>query len=346
MHLHRTPRSIKLGDSRLTIALIGSDSLLAREIRDMVAVNSAPFDLRLIAADGEQAGTLTRVGDEPAIIGGLTAVSLSGADAVVLAGNAESSLKALELLGDPPVSSVIDLTYAAEELPGARLRAPLVEDAAPGGEGIHVIAHPAAIAIALFLRRLHAARAVRRSVIQIFAPASEQGAAGIEELQQQTVSLLSFKSMPKAVFDSQLGFNVLARYGEEAPVSLEQTELRIEHHLASLLAKSEDGDPVPMPSLRLTQVPIFHGYGFSAWVEFEDAPDLDDLEQTLAGGSIEVRGRDLEPPNIVGQAGQDGISVGAISPDRNHADAAWFWFVADNLRLAADNAIAVANQLL
>jgi aspartate-semialdehyde dehydrogenase len=332
-----------LADPRATIALVGSDSLLAREIRDLVATTAAPFDLRLIAADGEHAGVLTRVGDEPAVIGRLSAVSLSGADAVVLAGDAESSRKALRLLGDPPVSSVIDLTYAAEELPGARLRAPMVEDAAPAGEGIHVIAHPAAIAVALFLRRLHAAHPVRRSVIQIFAPASEQGTAGIEELQQQTVSLLSFKSMPRAVFDAQLAFNVLPRYGEDAPVAHEQTELRIERHLASLLARSRED--VPMPSLRVLQVPVFHGYGFSAWVEFEEPPQLPDVEEALAAGSIEVRGSDVEAPHTVGQAGQDGISVGAISADRNHVAAAWFWFVTDNLRLAAGNAIAVARQL-
>ncbi len=45
---------------------------------------------------------------------------------------------------------------------------------------------------------------------------------GVEELQQQTVSLLSFKSLPKAVFDNQLSFNLLARYGEEAPRPLER----------------------------------------------------------------------------------------------------------------------------
>jgi aspartate-semialdehyde dehydrogenase len=329
----------------MTVALVGSDSLLAREIRDLVANSAAPFDLRLVAAGAEQSGVLTRVGDEPAVIGDLNAASLSGAGAVVLAGSAESSTKALELLGDPPESTVIDLTFAAEDLPGARLRAPVVEDQAPEEASIHVIAHPAAIAIALFLRRLHALTAIRRSVIQIFAPASEQGAAGIEELQQQTVSLLSFKSMPRAVFDSQLGFNVLASYGEAAPVSLEQSELRIERHLASLLASSDD-EPVPMPSLRLIQVPVFHGYGFSAWVELEDAPEIESLEQSLAAGSIDVRGSDFEPPTIVGQAGQDGIAVGAISPDRNAASAVWFWFVTDNLRLAADNAIAVARQLL
>jgi aspartate-semialdehyde dehydrogenase len=344
----------------MTAALVGSDSLLAREIRDIVATSGAPLDLRLIAAEGEQAGVLTRVGDEPSIVGGLNAAGLSGADAVILAGSAASSAKALELLSDPPESPVIDLTFAAEDLPGARLRAPVVEDSTPDGDGIHVIAHPAAIAIALFLRRLHGIAAVRRCVIQILAPASEQGAGGIEELQQQTVSLLSFKSMPRAIFDSQLGFNMLARYGQEAPVALEHSELRIERHLASLLAAGEGSLPAaedrsasagaedapPMPSLRLIQAPVFHGYGFSAWVEFEEAPEVEDLEQSLAAGSIEVRGGDFDPPHMVGQAGQDGISVGAIAPDRNHFGAMWFWFVTDNLRLAADNAIAVARQLL
>ena len=328
----------------MTVALVGSESLAGREIRDVVSAGGAPLDLRLIAGGNEQAGVLTRVGDEPAVVGGLSAVSLSGADVVVLAGDAESSAKALKLLGDPPVSTVVDLTYAAEEAPGARLRAPMVEDDEPEEAAIHVIAHPAAIALALFLRRLHSVEPVRRSVIQIFAPASEQGSRGIEELQQQTVSLLSFKSMPRAVFDSQLGFNLLASYGNAAPVALEQSEIRIERHLASLLA-SADGDAVPMPSLRLLQVPVFHGYGFSAWVAFEEAPEIESLEQSLAAGNIEVRGGDFEPPNIVGQAGQDGISVGAIAPDRNHYGAAWFWFVTDNLRLAADNAVAVIRRL-
>jgi len=330
----------------MTIALVGSESLISREIRDIVGSGGASFDLRLIAADGEQAGALTRVGDEPAVVGDLTAASLSGANVVILAGSTESSEKALRLLGDPPEYPVIDLTYAAEESPLARLRAPLVEDAAPEEGSIHVVAHPASIALAIFLRRLHASDAIRRSVIQIFAPASEQGAPGIEELQQQTVSLLSFKTLPRAVFDSQLGFNLLARYGDEAPASLDQSEMRIERHLASLLAQAGDEDPPPMPSLRVIQAPVFHGYSFSAWVEFEDAPDPATLEDSLGSDSIDVRGPDHDPPTIVGQAGQDGIAVGAITPDRNHSNALWFWFVADNLRLSAMNAVAVARQII
>ena len=168
----------------------------------------------------------------------------------------------------------------------------------------------------------------------------------VHELQQQTVSLLSFKNLPKDIFDTQLSFNLLARYGSEAPVSLEESELRIERHLATLLALPGEGEGAPMPSLRLIQAPVFHGYSFSAWVEYTNAPDIESLESSLSIDSIEVRGGDFEPPTNVGHAGQSGIAVGAITPDRNHPEAAWLWFVADNVRLAAENAVAVARQLV
>jgi aspartate-semialdehyde dehydrogenase len=333
-----------------TVALIGSESLLGREIRDIVATSGTGIDLRLIASEDEHAGTLTRVGDEPSLVEVLGAESLAGARAMFLAGSAESNRKALEMADEESSIAIIDLTYSTEERPDARLRAPMVEPADESESenlesAVHVIAHPAAIALALFLRRLHEHDPIRRSVIQIFAPASEYGTAAVEELQQQTISLLSFKSMPHTIFDAQISFNLLAKYGQDAIVPLEETELRIERHLATLLALSGEGEGVTMPSLRVIQAPVFHGYSFSAWVEFEGNPGVEVLESSLATSSIEVRGRDFEPPTNVGQAGQSGIAVGGIVEDRNEPDACWFWVVADNLRLSAENAVLVARQL-
>jgi len=101
-----------------------------------------------------------------------------------------------------------------------------------------------------------------------------------------------------------------------------------------------------MPSLRVAQAPVFHGYSFSAWVEFEVNPGVDTLESGLSMGAIEVRGSDFDPPSNVSQAGQGGIAVGAVVADRNEPEACWFWLVADNLRLTAENAVAVARQLV
>ncbi len=101
-----------------------------------------------------------------------------------------------------------------------------------------------------------------------------------------------------------------------------------------------------MPSLRLAQAPVFHGYSFSAWVEFDGNPGVEAIESGLESEGIEVRGAEAEPPTNVGHAGQGGIAVGAIAEDRNNPDACWFWLVADNLRISAENAVAVARQLV
>ncbi len=80
-------------------------------------------------------------------------------------------------------------------------------------------------------------------------------------------------------------------------------------------------------------------------MDFDGETDPEAVESGLASAGIEVRGGEFEPPNNVGQAGQGGITVGAIAEDRNQPGAYWFWMVADNLRLAAENALAVAREL-
>lgn len=315
---------------------------MGRELRDLLAGNSIGEGLRLIAAGAESAGILTEQAGEPSFVAKLEPASFDGAAAVLLAGSAASTRQVLDL---KPSAPLIDLTHAAEDRPTARLRAPMIEpyDYAVAPDAINVIAHPAAIAIALVLARIHAAHPIRRSIVHVFEPASERGMEGINELQEQTVNLLSFKPLPKKVFDNQLSYTMLARFGEEAPVQLDEVEARIERHLATLLSISSTA---PLPSLRLIQAPVFHGYSFSLWIELAENPGVRALERTLAEDPIDVRGAELEPPNNVGVAAQKGVAVGAVSVDRNNSQAVWLWMAADNLRLAAENAVHVAREVV
>jgi len=325
-----------------TIVVVGTETLLGREVRDVLGATRLGEDLRLVAAEEQSVGTLTEAGGEASFLLKLTPGSLVDAAAIILAGPADTSEDVIEL---KPKAPLVDLTYTAEEQPHARLRAPMVEprDLEIPADAVHVVAHPAAIAIALVLGRLHAVFPIRRTVIQVFEPASERGSAGIDELQKQTVSLLSFKEMPKEVFDDQLSFSLLARLGDAATVKLEDVEARIERHLASLLATMGN---TPMPSLRLIQAPVFHGYSLSFWIELDKNPGIAAIEQTLSDTFVEVRSRDTEPPNNVGVAGQNEIMVGAITVDRNQPNAFWMWMAVDNLRLAAQNAAMVVRDLV
>ena len=64
---------------------------------------------------------------------------------------------------------------------------------------------------------------------------------------------------------------------------------------------------------------------------------LTELTAALNDAVERLRAGELEPPNNVGVAGQSGIAVGAIAPDRNSASAFWVWAAVDNLRLAAES---------
>ncbi len=335
MHAHRSGK-------RTSVAIIGGETLLGKEVSELLEARKV--DVKLVASLDSEGSVIAHSGDEPIVMSALESADLGAARIVILAASKESGLKAYELIHNAkPVPLVIDLTGALEDLTGSRLRAPAVEP--PGFDAkspVQNIAHPAAIAIALLLTHLQKAGAIRRSVIEVFEPVSERGKAGIDELQKQAVALLSFKPLPKAVFDAQVSFNMLSEYGSEAPLSLEEIEMKIDRHVASLLASSG----TPMPSLRLIQAPVFHGYSVSAWIEFEKDPGRDGIFQALGSKDIDVRTKDHEPPTNVGVAGQGGITVGSIAQDRNQPRAWWFWLVADNLQIAAENAGEVVREYL
>jgi aspartate-semialdehyde dehydrogenase len=323
------------------VAVVGGGTLLAREIRDLLAEVKPSPRVQLISAAADGSTILAAEDDEAVVMVPLNKESLEGVKVAFLAASPAASRRVAKLHSEGgPV--LIDLTGALEDQPQARLRAPSAEPAAdPISAPVQVIAHPAAIALAMLLAKLVKASPLRRSVVHVFEPASERGQRGLDELQQQTVAVLSFKKLKTDVFDAQLGFNMLARYGEEALEPLEGIEQRVERHLASLLAAWPG---VPMPSLRVIQAPVFHGHSFSVWAEFETNPDVAAISRELSKQGVDVRPDD--PPTNAGVAGHSGISVGAIAADPNNSRACWFWLVADNLRLAAENSIAVAREIL
>jgi aspartate-semialdehyde dehydrogenase len=337
------PRGPQLVERPPTVLIVGAESLLGKELRDQLQSKSVPVTVKLISVE-EEGGILTEQEGEPIVMGPLGWHDLNGGTAVLLAGSPESSAEALKRAQQlAPQPLIIDVTGALDSKSGTALRAPLIESGPPRKAAVQVIAHPAAIALTMFFKQLLSAGAIVRSVVQVFEPASERGQPGLNELQQQTVGLLAFQKLKKEVYDAQASFNMLPQYGSEAPKTLAEIELRIDRNLATLLAVEP---VVPMPSLRLIQAPVFHGYSFSIWVEFDRNPGLEAISNALTAPFIELRRSDEEPPSNVGAAGQSGITVGSIVIDRNHPSACWFWVVADNLRIAADNAIEVVSESL
>ena len=329
----RLPKEKKLP----RIALIGGETLAGREIQEVLEKCGNP-PVTVFGASGE--GNFGEDEGEAVYLRAFDEAAVEEADVVVVAGSEAGAEKAYQLAvrgSGGGERRVIDATGFLDEKPEAWIATGLEEAESNGGRGsLFVVAHPAAMAVNLVLSRLGAAAKVVRAVMEVFEPASQFGKRGIHELQQQTSALLGFRQLERKVFDAQLSFNLLAALGEEAPTPLIKTEHRIQSHLATLLNRTVRPMAVPMPSLRLVQAPVFHGYSISCWVEFASAPDVETVGAALASEEIEVRGKDHEMPTNVGVAGQSGVQVGDIRTDANCGRAIWLWAVADNLRMTAN----------
>ena len=331
------------------VAIVGAATLKGKELKELLEDRNFPaVDIKLLD-DEESLGQLEAVGDEATFIQSVLPDSLQGADIVFFASD-ESFTRKTWNLAKSAGALVVDLSYALEAEPEGTVRAPWIERELEQAEGVRppaqldstlaVVAHPAAVVLSLLLLRAQKAGTLRQAVCTAFEPASERGRRGLDELHSQTVNLLSFQQLPTEVFDAQVAFNMLARYGEKSAPALESVERRILAHLEGIT----EGRAV-VPSLALAQAPIFHGHVFSLYLEFEQAVAAGDLTQALGGDHVNVARLAEDSPSNVGAAGQDEVLVEVRPAAAGHARALWVWAAADNLRIAALTAVDCAAAL-
>jgi aspartate-semialdehyde dehydrogenase len=99
-----------------------------------------------------------------------------------------------------------------------------------------------------------------------------------------------------------------------------------------------------MPAIQVIQVPVFYCYAFTAYADFEAAPDISQIEAALtATGSVVEKEAEPAPDNI-NVAGESCIHFGPVEASAE-AKGFWFWGAADNVRLAAMNAVLIAERL-
>ncbi len=194
------------------------------------------------------------------------------------------------------------------------------------------------------MERLQQAAPVRLAAATLLLPASEFGRGAMDELHQQTVSLLSFQGMPRAIYDAQVAYNLLSGLGESAAANLGAVEARVRRHLAALT-----GNSWPALSLQAIHAPVFHGHTFSIAVELERPGEVSALEDALSGDHLDLVLEDTDSPSNLAATGQNDVLV-RLRPEqgaRNPTETSrlWLWVASDNLRLYAQNAVECAMDL-
>ena len=328
------------------IAIVGASTLLGNELMDAVSESSlAAADLSLLDED-EGLGQLDQVGDEVTFVQAISADSFEHMDFTFFCGTEALTQKHWrEALRAG--STVLDLSGALDAETGVLVRSPWIaaqEVTADLFTPAVVPANPASLALALLMERVQQAAPVRQAAATVFLPASEFGRGAMDELHQQTVNLLSFQSLPKAIFDAQTAYNLLSGFGENAKASLTQIDARIRRQYNALA-----GRRLPWLSLQTISAPVFHGHTFSIFVELERPVDVAALEEALGGEHVDLVLEETDSPSNLAATGQNDVLVRLrLEPGARNANEStrlWLWGASDNLRLHAQNAVECALDL-
>jgi aspartate-semialdehyde dehydrogenase len=338
------------------VAIVGASSLRGKELKQVLEDRNFPASDVVLLDESVMAGTLTEAAGEPTFIRALEEDSFEGARFAFFAGtpaDAQRNWRAAQRAG----ATVIDLTGAlvsgprdaespTEVIASIPSLAPMAAlknspEGKPSSRGTAYSSPGAAVIIVCTLAMALARLDPRRVALILFPPVSERDQAGIEELESQTASLLSFREITRPVFDAQVAFNLLSRYGQDGKPHLADLRAAIARETADYLAGR-----ALVPAIQLVQAPVFYGYSFSAYAEFAPAVKPEEIEAALAGAGAKIADQADAAPTNVSIAGEGEIHMARVESDPSLAGGVWLWGVADNLRLAATNAVRIAEEIV
>ncbi|HEY1896928.1 MAG TPA: Asd/ArgC dimerization domain-containing protein [Terracidiphilus sp.] len=328
------------------IAIAGASTLLGKELKDAISESPLAAATFVLLDEDDALGQLDQVGDEITFVQPIDPDSFEHADFTFFCGSEGLTYKhwreALKA-----GSTVIDLSGALDQEPGVLVRAPWIGTDSGTADLFTpavVPAHPAALALGLLLERLQEAVPLRSAAATLLTPASELGRGAMDELHQQTVNLLSFQPLPRAIYDAQAAYNLLSGFGESAKVNLGALEARVRRHYEALGAGRW-----PLLALQAIAAPVFHGHAFSIAIELERPLDIPLIEDALSGEHVDLVFEDTDSPSNLAATGQNDVLVRlrTVQDGRNPAQASrlWLWAASDNLRLYAQNALECALEL-
>ena len=333
--------TIPLESRRIVIA--GASSLLGAELKSLLEESRFAASVFRLVDEEIVAGTLTEAGGQAAFIQPVEEDSFARAWVVFFTGSAAFTRSNFALAARSG-ANLIDLSGELAGQPDvavwlAKLSGSPSPNVPPNTSRAFAVPSSAAEIIARLTMALSSLQPSAVSAVA-FQPVSAAGKPGIEELESQTGQLLSFQSVGKQVFDAQVAYAMLDRFGPSSPHSLAATLGLLRREVRAALP----GSTHP-PAIQLLHAPVFYGTTVSACAFMDRQAEAADIARLCSNAGFTLAHTDGAPSNVT-SAGEIALQLASPTADSAARGAFWFWAAADNLRLPASNAVKLAESLL
>jgi aspartate-semialdehyde dehydrogenase len=226
---------------------------------------------------------------------------------------------------------------------------PLVVPEINGGDvAAHrgIIANPnCTTAIALMaLYPLHRKFRVTRMFAASYQAVSGAGALAMEELRQQSKSMISGRPIEREVFPHQIAFNVIPQVDSFLDSGYTKEELKLQNEARRIMHL-----PNFKASVTCVRVPVFRAHCVAVNAEFQERVTVAEARQAIVNfRGVELRDdpTDSVYPMPLNYAGEDVCAVGRLRIDSALENGLAFWVCGDQLlKGAALNAVQIAELL-
>jgi aspartate-semialdehyde dehydrogenase len=198
------------------------------------------------------------------------------------------------------------------------------------------LASPTSIALAPLQKKW----GIKRVNVITYQSVSGAGKQAMDELHQETSSLINKQSFQRSYFKRQIAFNVIPQVGEILADGFTHEEFKIIKEIQKIIA---DDFPVTATAVR---VPVMVGHSIALSIELNKTFDLSDIKQALR----EYNGLQLSEDNYttpVEAHGSDKVFVGRIRKDPTIVNGLHLWLCSDNLRRgAATDTVEIVQEVL
>ncbi len=209
-----------------------------------------------------------------------------------------------------------------------------------------IIANPncSTIQMVLPINPIHKKYEIKRIVVSTYQAVSGTGKKAIDELFDQTRSMINFLDYEKKVYPHRIAFNCIPHIDVFLDNGYTKEEIKMVNETRKIL--EDDNIGITATTVR---VPVYFGHSESVNIETEKEISADQVRSLLEkepGIKVLDNPKKNIYPLAVDAAGQDLTFVGRIRDDESVKNGINIWIVADNIRKgAATNAVQIAEIL-
>ena len=328
----------------MNIAIVGATGNVGRKIIEVLEKKELAIDNLYLLASSKSAGSKIKFKGKQHEVFDLENFDFSKAKITFFAAGGKISEKFA--VNAAKNSIIIDNSSYFRMDPDVPLIVPQVNPEHLNDIKKNIIANPncSTAQLVIALKPLHDLFKIKRVVVSTYQSVSGGGKAPMDELIEQTKSVLDNKKVVSKNFTKQIAFNVIPQIDIFSDEGYTKEELKMTNETKKILDEKID------LTATCVRIPVLVSHSESVNIQFEKPFSLDEVKKALdnfEGCKVIDERSDGGYSSPVEAAGKDETFVSRIREDKTTKNGLNLWIVSDNLlRGAALNAVEIAEILI